>query len=85
VGSAAWATVHHPNQVGDPRDPRSHPPRRPVVDGSGAPARRADVAILGDRIAAVGEDLGEAKRVIDATGLLVTPGWVDIHTHYDST
>ena len=56
-----------------------------VVDGSGAPARRADVAILGDRIAAVGEDLGEAKRVIDATGLLVTPGWVDIHTHYDST
>ena len=58
-----------------------------LVDGTGAPARQADVAIQNDRIVAVGEspdqDLGEATRVIDATGLLVTPGWVDIHTHYD--
>ncbi len=54
-----------------------------VVDGAGNPARQADVAIDGDRIAAVGDDVGEGRREIDATGLLVTPGWVDIHTHYD--
>ena len=54
-----------------------------VVDGSGAPARPADVAVRGGRIAAVGHDLGPAQRVVDATGLLVTPGFVDIHTHYD--
>ncbi|MDJ0789997.1 MAG: amidohydrolase family protein [Myxococcota bacterium] len=54
-----------------------------VIDGTGAPARTADVAIQDDRVAAVGSDLGPAKREIDATGLLVTPGWVDIHTHYD--
>jgi len=54
-----------------------------VVDGSGAPARQADVAIDGERIAAVGSDVGPGRREIDARGLLVTPGWVDIHTHYD--
>jgi N-acyl-D-amino-acid deacylase len=54
-----------------------------VVDGTGAPQRTADVAIADDRIAAVGRDLGGAKREIDADGLLVTPGFVDIHTHYD--
>ena len=54
-----------------------------LVDGTGAAARVADVAIEGDRIVAVGEHLGEARREIDATGLLVAPGWVDIHTHYD--
>jgi N-acyl-D-aspartate/D-glutamate deacylase len=55
-----------------------------VVDGSGAPARTADVAINGDRITAVGDDLGPARRTLDADGLLVTPGFVDIHTHYDA-
>ncbi|MEV5848646.1 amidohydrolase family protein [Streptomyces sp. NPDC051985] len=54
-----------------------------VVDGTGAPARVADVAVDGDRITEVGTVEGPAHRVIDATGLLVTPGWVDIHTHYD--
>ena len=54
-----------------------------VVDGTGAAPRRADVAIEGERIVAVGLDLGPARRTIDATGLIVTPGWVDIHTHYD--
>jgi len=54
-----------------------------VVDGTGAPERPADIAIEGDRIVAIGSDLGEARRTIDAQGLLVTPGWVDIHTHYD--
>ena len=55
-----------------------------VVDGSGAPARHADVAVEGETISAVGADLGPARRHIDATGLLVTPGFVDIHTHYDA-
>ena len=54
-----------------------------VVDGSGAPARITDIAITGDRIVAVGENLGAAQKEIDAKGMLVTPGWVDIHTHYD--
>jgi N-acyl-D-aspartate/D-glutamate deacylase len=55
-----------------------------VVDGTGAPARRADVAIDGDRITAVGRDVGPGRRTIDADGLTVTPGWVDMHTHYDA-
>jgi N-acyl-D-aspartate/D-glutamate deacylase len=56
-----------------------------VVDGTGAPRRRADVAIDGDRIVAVGDVSAHepADREIDARGLIVTPGWVDIHTHYD--
>lgn len=54
-----------------------------VMDGNGGPAFTADVAIRGDRIAAIGRDTGPARRTIDADGLLVTPGWVDIHTHYD--
>jgi N-acyl-D-aspartate/D-glutamate deacylase len=54
-----------------------------VVDGTGAPARQADVAVQDGRIVAVGTCLGPAHRVVDATGLLVTPGFVDIHTHYD--
>jgi N-acyl-D-aspartate/D-glutamate deacylase len=54
-----------------------------VVDGSGAVPRQADVAVDGDRIVAVGSDVGEGRREIDARGQLVLPGWVDIHTHYD--
>jgi N-acyl-D-amino-acid deacylase len=54
-----------------------------IVDGSGATAFVADVAVDGGRIVAVGPDLEPGEREIDATGLLVTPGWVDIHTHYD--
>ena len=56
-----------------------------VIDGTGAPAGRAEVAIDGDRITAVGElDDTQAREVIDATGLVVCPGFVDIHTHYDA-
>ena len=56
-----------------------------VVDGTGAPARRADVAVDGDRITAVGTvDAGGAGRVIDAEGRLVTPGFVDLHSHLDA-
>ena len=55
-----------------------------LVDGTGAEPRRADVAIQGDRIVAVGSDLGPARQELDATGRLVTPGFVDVHTHYDA-
>ncbi len=54
-----------------------------VVDGTGAPARTADVAIADGRVAEVGRVNGGGRREIDADGLLVTPGFVDIHTHYD--
>jgi len=55
-----------------------------VVDGTGAVARKADVAIKGDRIVTVGEVKGQGVREIDATGKIVTPGFVDIHTHLDA-
>jgi N-acyl-D-aspartate/D-glutamate deacylase len=54
-----------------------------LVDGTGADARTADVAVDGGRITEVGQVGGGATRTIEADGLLVTPGWVDIHTHYD--
>lgn len=54
-----------------------------IVDGTGAAPFVGDIAIDGDRIVAVGEVAGPARREIDARGMIVTPGWVDIHTHYD--
>ncbi|MET1001959.1 MAG: amidohydrolase family protein, partial [Acidimicrobiia bacterium] len=54
-----------------------------VVDGTGAPGRTADVAISGGVITDVGAVAGSAGRTVDADGLLVTPGFVDIHSHYD--
>ncbi len=54
-----------------------------IVDGTGAAPFIGDIAIDGDRITAVGKVEGPARREIDATGQIVTPGWVDIHTHYD--
>ncbi|MGB7253131.1 MAG: amidohydrolase family protein, partial [Xanthobacteraceae bacterium] len=54
-----------------------------IVDGTGKGAFSGDVAIKDGRIAAVGGKQGPARRDIDADGLLVTPGWVDVHTHYD--
>ena len=54
-----------------------------IVDGTGEAPFKGDIAIQGDRIVAVGEVAGSAIREIDATGMTVTPGWVDIHTHYD--
>ena len=61
-----------------PDHPRRHHRRR-----IGRPTRTGDVAVDGRIITAVGEVDGPARREIDADGLLVTPGWVDIHTHYD--
>src|SRR5499426_1996664 len=55
-----------------------------VVDGSGGPARETDVVVAGDRIVAVEPYGGAAAEVIDARGKLVTPGFVDIHTHLDA-
>jgi N-acyl-D-aspartate/D-glutamate deacylase len=54
-----------------------------LLDGTGAPARTADVGIRDGRVAEVGRISGRGRREIDAAGALVTPGFVDIHTHYD--
>jgi N-acyl-D-aspartate/D-glutamate deacylase len=55
-----------------------------VVDGTGAPARTADVAVRDSRVVDVGRIDEPAARVLEADGLTVTPGFVDIHTHYDA-
>ena len=57
--------------------------RGTVVDGTGAPGLRADVAIDGGHISAIGRDL-DGDRILDAAGHVVTPGFIDIHTHYDA-
>ena len=54
-----------------------------VFDGSGGAPCAADVAVQGGRIAAVGQIAGSGREEIDAKGLMVTPGFVDVHTHYD--
>jgi N-acyl-D-aspartate/D-glutamate deacylase len=55
-----------------------------IVDGTGAPSHTGDVAVDGGRITEVGGRIdGKGAREVDADGLVVAPGWVDIHTHYD--
>ncbi|XVA02264.1 amidohydrolase family protein [Prescottella equi] len=56
-----------------------------VVDGTGTPARRADVAITAGRIAAIGEGPFTARTTIDASGAVIAPGFVDLHSHADFT
>jgi N-acyl-D-aspartate/D-glutamate deacylase len=55
-----------------------------LIDGSGAPRRRADVGFRAGRIAEIGDLAGDAQRSVDAEGLVVAPGFVDIHTHFDA-
>ena len=55
-----------------------------AVDGTGAEPRQADVAIQDGRIVAIGDIEGDARETIDASGQIVAPGFVDIHTHYDA-
>ena len=55
-----------------------------VIDGSGIPGFYGDVAISGNRIVEIGQVSGDARRVLDADGLVVAPGIIDNHTHYDA-
>lgn len=55
-----------------------------VADGLGSPLRLADVAVKDGRIAAIGRDLGQATESVDAKGLVLAPGVIDLHTHYDA-
>jgi len=54
-----------------------------ICDGTGAPRRRGDVAVQDGRIAAVGRVSGDATKTLDADGLVLAPGFIDVHTHYD--
>ncbi|MFJ7293486.1 N-acyl-D-amino-acid deacylase family protein [Streptomyces collinus] len=89
---ASWLVAQFPAPLGT--SPTAHQEVRPVldhvikgatvVDGTGAPGRTADVGIRDGRIAVIGTVTQEARTTDDATGLVLTPGFVDPHTHYDA-
>jgi len=54
-----------------------------VIDGSGTPAARADVAVRDGQIMEVGEIAGDATTTLDVDGLVIAPGFIDMHTHSD--
>jgi len=56
-----------------------------IIDGTGGPARRGDIGVAGDVIAGVGEGVGPGRVELDAGGMVVAPGFIDIHTHSDFT
>ena len=58
--------------------------RGQIADGTGGPLFTADIGLIGDRIAAVGDIEDDAQTTIDAKGLIVSPGFIDPHTHFDA-
>jgi N-acyl-D-amino-acid deacylase len=55
-----------------------------IIDGTGSPSYIGSIAVDGNKITSVGPEAGPGKKEIDAAGHIITPGWVDIHTHYDA-
>jgi N-acyl-D-amino-acid deacylase len=89
AGSALMAAVGTAGRLsGGPRRPENIVPDIVIkggliYDGTLAPPVEGDIGIIGDRIAAVGRLSGTARKTIDASGLIVTPGFIDVHTHGD--
>ena len=54
-----------------------------IVDGTGTPPFKGEVAVIGERIAGIGESLGSGDKIIDAGGKIVCPGFIDVHNHGD--